>query len=151
MEHPFQGPNVIFVRVKSLSRLPEPSGNFSTPFNNILLAAMNILYVLLKEKVVISASAHEFHNFISVNTSSLILSYTERPLYSETLLWFVGNTDYWCTQCIVTRARSSWSFDSLNFCVLLGFFVSSKSVWNLNIRRLLLLIFKSWSTRFTLS
>lgn len=87
LDHPFQGPNVIFVRVKSLSRLPEPSGNFSTPFNNILLAAMNmILYVLLKEKVVISASAHEFHNFISVNTSSLILSYTERPLYSETLL-----------------------------------------------------------------
>lgn len=145
MEHPFQGPNVIFVRVKSLSRLPEPSGNFSTPFNNILLAAMNmILYVL-------TTSAHEFHTFISVNTSSLILSYTERPLYSETLLWFVDNTDYWCTQCIVTRARSSWSFDSLNFCVLLGFFVSSKSVWNLNIRRLLLLIFKSWSTRFTLS
>lgn len=145
MDHPFQGPNVIFVRVKSLSRLPEPSGNFSTPFNNILLAAMNmILYVL-------TASAHEFHNFISVNTSSLILSYTERPLYSETLLWFVDNTDYWCTQCIVTRARSSWSFDSLNFCVLLGFFVSSKSVWILNIRRLLLLIFKSWSTRFTLS
>lgn len=145
MEHPFQGPNVIFVRDKSLSRLPEPSGNFSTPFNIILLAAMNmILYVL-------TASAHEFHTFISVNTSSLILSYTERPLYSETLLWFVDNTDYWCTQCIVTRARSSWSFDSLNFCVLLGFFVSSKSVWNLNIRRLLLLIFKSWSTRFTLS